>query len=212
MTTALLTRRNAGRHDTPLRDTTHPPTATPTTHRAHTAPAQRTATAAQMESIVELHGSALHRFCLSLTRGDRWRAEEITQETLIRAWKHPNALDASREFESFRPWLFTVARRIAIDADRARRVRPPECNDAVLTLIPEPEHGYDRLLVAELIHKALASLTAEQQAVIHCLYFRSLTGLETAKELGLPLGTVKSRTHYAIKTLKHALKEAGFAK
>ncbi|WP_327250014.1 sigma-70 family RNA polymerase sigma factor [Streptomyces sp. NBC_01320] len=165
-----------------------------------------------MEIIVELHGSALHRFCLSLTRGDRWRAEEITQETLVRAWKHPTAIDASREFESFRPWLFTVARRIAIDAARARRVRPPECNDAVLTLIAEPERGYDRLLVAELVRDALASLTAEQQAVIYCLYFRSLTGLETAKELGVPLGTVKSRSHYAVKALKQALEGVGFGK
>ncbi|MGW1412485.1 sigma-70 family RNA polymerase sigma factor [Streptomyces sp. NPDC002403] len=213
MTTALLIRRNTGRHhDTPLGDTARPPASTPTMHRAETAPTQRTATTAQMESIVELHGSTLHQFCLSLTRGDRWRAEEITQETLIRAWKHPDAIDASRGFESFRPWLFTVARRIAIDAARARRVRPQECDDTVLALIPEPECGYDRLLVAELVRDALASLTAEQQAVIHCLYFRSLTGLETAKELGVPLGTVKSRSHYAVKALQQALEEVGFRK
>jgi RNA polymerase sigma-70 factor (ECF subfamily) len=172
-------------------------------------PTRPTATAAQLEHIIELHGPALHRFCLALTRGDRWRAEEIKQETLIRAWKNPDAMAASRGFDSFRPWLFTVARRVAIDTDRARRVRPQECDEAALTKIPEPDCTYDRLLTIELVREAVATLPPEQQAVIHCIHFRSMTGLETAKELGLPLGTVKSRSHYALKALHRALEEAG---
>jgi RNA polymerase sigma-70 factor (ECF subfamily) len=212
MTTALLTRPGTDHHDVLLDDAAHPyPAWEVAPGRTGTAPepARRTASDAQLEKVIEAHGAALHRFCLSLTRGDRWRAEEIKQETLIRAWKNPDAMAASRGFGTFRPWLFTVARRIAIDAERARRVRPQECDEAVLALIPEPDCGYDRLLVIEMVRQAVASLSPEQQAVVHCLHFRSMTGVETAEELGLPLGTVKSRSHYALRALQRALEQAG---
>ncbi|MGW2562552.1 sigma-70 family RNA polymerase sigma factor [Streptomyces sp. NPDC001514] len=208
MTTALLTRTTTDSRETARHHVARRRPADPRTPRrpAHAAPRQ-TATAADLEDIVEQHGAALGRFCLSLTRGDAWRAEEIKQETLIRAWKNPDAMAASRGFGSFRPWLFTVARRIAIDADRARRVRPQECDDAILAMIPEPDCAYDRLLLVELVRKAVAALSPEQRAVIHCLHFRSMTGVETARELGVPLGTVKSRSHYALKALQASLQE-----
>ncbi|MFD3944624.1 sigma-70 family RNA polymerase sigma factor [Streptomyces sp. NPDC058579] len=217
MATALLTRHRDTHFHTPAPAPARGPARA---HRAATGTLTRRtekppevppmkATAAQVEEVVKLHGTALHRYCLSLTRGDRSRAEEIKQETLIRAWKNPQAMADSHRFDSFRPWLFTVARRISIDAERARKARPQECDEAVLALIPEPECGYERLLDVELVRDALASLSEEHRAVIHCLHFRSLTGLETAQELGLPLGTVKSRSHYALRALQHALEVAG---
>src|SRR5260221_9657974 len=62
------------------------------------------------------HGSALMRFACKLTLGDRQRAEDIVQETLLRAWRHPEVLGTGRA--PIRPWLFTVARRVAIDVWR----------------------------------------------------------------------------------------------
>src|ERR1700753_2997038 len=68
------------------------------------------------------HGAALLRYALHLTGGDRQRAEDLVQETVLRAWRHPAAL-ADRPA---RPWLFAVARNLAVDAYRARQSRPPE--------------------------------------------------------------------------------------
>ena len=69
--------------------------------------------------VAELAPLGLRR--LRLTGGDRGRAEDVVQETMLRAWRHPEALDPARG--EIRPWLFTVARRIAIDAHRAALVR-----------------------------------------------------------------------------------------
>ena len=73
------------------------------------------------------HGGALLRYALHLTGGDRQRAEDLVQETIVRAWRHPEAL-ADRPA---RPWLFAVARNLAVDAYRARQARPPEVGQAV---------------------------------------------------------------------------------
>ncbi|MGW0940863.1 sigma factor, partial [Streptomyces sp. NPDC002666] len=83
------------------------------------------------------HGPALFHFLLGLTFGDRQRAEDLLQETLVRAWQHPEAFDAP--YESMRPWLFTVGRRLAIDARRSRLARPAEVSDAVLESAPGRE-------------------------------------------------------------------------
>ena len=69
------------------------------------------------------HGRALLRYALHLTWGDRHRAEDLVQETIVRAWRHPQAV-ADRPV---RPWLFAVARNLAVDAEgvRSRRRQPP---------------------------------------------------------------------------------------
>ena len=80
-----------------------------------------------LEELQREHGTALHSFLLNLTYGDRQRAEDLVQETLVRAWLHPEAFHGP--YESMRPWLFTVARRLAIDARRSRLARPTEIGD-----------------------------------------------------------------------------------
>ena len=64
------------------------------------------------------HAGPLLGFVLRLTGGDRGRAEDVVQETLLQAWRHPEALDPARG--PIRPWLLTVARRVVIDQYRAR--------------------------------------------------------------------------------------------
>ena len=78
------------------------------------------------------HAGPLLRYALHLTNGDRQRAEDIVQETLLRAWLHPEAI-ADRPA---RPWLFAVARNLAFDAHRARKARPHEVGEAALELLP----------------------------------------------------------------------------
>ena len=77
-----------------------------------------------IRALYDEHARPLLGYAMRLTNGDRHRAEDVVQETLLRAWRHPEAIHRSPD--AVRPWLFTVARHIAVDAYRARRARPSE--------------------------------------------------------------------------------------
>jgi RNA polymerase sigma-70 factor (ECF subfamily) len=158
---------------------------------------------ARIEALYRAHGRALYRFLLRLTFGERQAAEDLLQETLLRAWRnleglHPNV-------EALRPWLFTVARRIAIDTARARQVRPAEVGGADLTIIAAGDDEIERLVAVQAVRQALASLSPEHRSVLVEGYYRGHSTRETAARLGIPEGTVKSRTYYALKALRVAL-------
>jgi RNA polymerase sigma-70 factor (ECF subfamily) len=161
---------------------------------------------AALREMYDAHAGALLAYSMRLTNGDRARAEDVVQETMLRAWRHREALDEARG--PVRPWLFTVAHHIAIDAYRARAARPTEVGDAVLASIPaadEIDARLDRLLITD----AMASLSAEHRAVLVETYYRGRSVAGAAEELGVPPGTVKSRTFYALRALKLALAERG---
>jgi RNA polymerase sigma-70 factor, ECF subfamily len=159
-----------------------------------------------LRALYDAHASVLLAYAIRLTGGDRARAEDIVQETLIRAWRNLDRLDDS--VAPVRPWLFTVAQRVAIDAHRARRARPTEVGDEMLAVLPgldELEATLDRVVVTE----ALDSLSLEHRAVIVETYYRGRSVAETAEVLRIPPGTVKSRCYYALRALKLALVERG---
>lgn len=162
---------------------------------------------ARLRRLYDEHATALLGFAMRLSNGDRGRAEDIVQETLVRAWRNPQALDASRG--PVRPWLFTVAHRVAIDAHRARSARPTEvANDSVIGLVPaadEIDAHLDRLILAD----ALQALSPDHRSVLIETYFQGRSVAEAADVLGVPPGTVKSRTYYALRALKLALAERG---
>ncbi len=161
---------------------------------------------ASLRALYDGHAPVLLAYALRLTGGDRARAEDIVQETLLRAWRHLEVLDDSAG--SVRPWLFTVAQRLAIDAHRARRSRPPETGDAPLAAMPsldDVEATLDRIVVADALH----ALSAEHRAVIVETYYRGRSVADAARVLGIPPGTVKSRCYYALRALKLALAERG---
>ena len=158
-----------------------------------------------MQALHAEHAAALWGFCLRLTGGDRARAEDVVQETLLRAWKSPRVLDQSEG--SARAWLFTVARRVVIDEWRSARSRhelpvedPPEVAGADRT---------DALLEKWLVSDALTRLSPEHRAVLRECYFQGRSVAEAARVLEIPEGTVKSRTHYALRALRLALQEMG---
>lgn len=159
-----------------------------------------------LRALYDAHASVLLAYALRLTGGDRARAEDVVQETLVRAWRNLDRLDDS--VAPVRPWLFTVAQRIAIDAHRARRARPTEVGDDMLSVVPgldDLEATLDRVLVTE----ALDSLSGEHRAVIVETYYRGRSVAEAAAVLRIPPGTVKSRCYYALRALKLALAERG---
>jgi RNA polymerase sigma-70 factor, ECF subfamily len=160
-----------------------------------------------LRALFDQHAPALLSYALRLVDGDRGRAEDVVQETLLRAWRHPDAMAPDRG--SPRPWLFAVARRIVVDAHRRRRARPQEVGDDVLALIPSQEDDVDRALDAWLVADALDALSPAHREVLVQTYFAGRSVGEAAQVLGIPPGTVKSRTHYALQALRLALLERG---
>jgi RNA polymerase sigma-70 factor, ECF subfamily len=159
-----------------------------------------------VRALYDEHAGPLLRFALHLTSGDRQRAEDIVQETLVRAWRHPDAI-VSRPA---RPWLFAVARNLAVDAHRARQARPYEVGEGALALTAVPDTA-DRALESWAVADALRSLRPDHRAVLLETYYRGRSVSEAAAVLGIPAGTVKSRTFYALKALKLELEERGLA-
>jgi RNA polymerase sigma-70 factor (ECF subfamily) len=152
------------------------------------------------------HAGALYAYVLRLVGGDRYQAEDVVQETLLRAWRSADRLDPAAR--SLRPWLVTVARRIVIDGHRSRRARPPETSPALLEQLPA-EDELDRTLRLMTISDALDDLTEAHRRVLVETYFKGRTVNEAAAELGVPPGTVRSRVFYALRALRLALEERG---
>jgi RNA polymerase sigma-70 factor (ECF subfamily) len=152
------------------------------------------------------HAAPLLRYAVHLMNGDRQRAEDIVQETLLRAWQHPEAI-AGRPA---RPWLFAVARNLAIDAYRSRKARPYEVGEAGLEVLPSPDDP-ERALESWAVADALGALRPDHRRVLLETYYRGKSVAEAAAALGVPAGTVKSRTFYALRALRLALEERGLA-
>jgi RNA polymerase sigma-70 factor (ECF subfamily) len=160
-----------------------------------------------IRTLYEQHAASLLMFVLRLTGGDRQRAEDIVQETLLRAWRNAHKLAASGS-TSVRPWLVTVARRIAIDQYRSERARPSETYDQRLDAMAVPDDT-EQVLRSMTVAEALRSLNDAHREILVATYFRGRTVPEAASELGLPVGTAKSRVFYALRALRAALAKRG---
>jgi RNA polymerase sigma-70 factor (ECF subfamily) len=160
-----------------------------------------------LKVIHDEHRDALLGFARRLVAGDHQRAEDVVQETLLRAWRNAHELDRNRP--SLRPWLFTVARRVVIDAHRRQSARPREIDGAALEPLADAD-GVDQMLSSLTVSGALASLTQPHREMLREIYFRGSKVGEAAQALGIPAGTVKSRTYYALRALRLALEERGF--
>lgn len=134
--------------------------------------------------------------------GDRAAAEDVVQEALIRAWRNPDVLTNGKG--STRGWLLTVVRNLVIDKVRARSARPQEVDED-----PEfhPAVGDHADLVANsvTVRKALEGLSEDHRVVLEQLYLRGRSLGEAAAALGVPTGTVKSRSYYALRALRQLM-------
>ncbi len=146
------------------------------------------------------HGEPLMSYVLRLTVGDRHLAEDIVQETLLRAWRNADTLTPERG--SVRGWLMRVAHNITVDVYRATRSRPTEVpRDATAEAVVTRDLSDDVLTALE-VKRALSGLTPKHRAVLMEVYFKDRTAAEAARTLGIPVGTVKSRIHYALRVLR----------
>ncbi|NLU66433.1 sigma-70 family RNA polymerase sigma factor [Streptomyces sp. HNM0574] len=159
-----------------------------------------------LRTLYQCHGSALLQFAARRLEGDWHRAEDVLQEVAIRAWRHAEELDPTAE--SVRPWLFTVLRNLVIDGHRARQARPPETGDPELTHLPVSD-GVDHVLTSHVVAEALRDLRPPQREVLLHVHYMGRSVNQTAAVLGVPPGTVKSRTYYAARALRQALTSRG---
>jgi RNA polymerase sigma-70 factor, ECF subfamily len=165
------------------------------------------AEAALMKALYDEHAAVLWRYAVRLT-GDHSHAEDVVQETLLRAWQHPEVIGDTER--SARAWMFTVARNMIIDDRRSARYRhviaSTDVDGAPEQSTPdEVNAALDRLLIAD----AMAQLSVEHRAVVERSYYRGWTTTQIAADLQIAEGTVKSRLHYGLRALRLTLQELG---
>ena len=158
---------------------------------------------AAIRQLYSCHAEALRgyaeRFC-----PDSASADDIVQETFIRAWRHLPQLTA--DDRPIRPWLLRVARNLLIDANRAARARP-------VTVPEQPDEdarddsGLDQVLDRQLVSAALQHLSPAHRTVLAATFYHGDSLATVARELGIPHGTARSRLHYALHALREQLQD-----
>ena len=129
--------------------------------------------------------------------GQRELAEEATQQTFVQAWRSADTFDPGRELG---PWLATIARRVAIDIHRREARRAATSleglapGDPAVVVLPPSAEAIEEL---NEVRSAIDELPPDEREVIRLQHLEGLTQTEVAERLGIPLGTVKSRSHRA---------------
>jgi RNA polymerase sigma-70 factor, ECF subfamily len=144
-------------------------------------------------------------FVLPLVNGDVHAAEDVVQETLLRGWLHAGELELAHAGS----WLHVVARNIAISAyQRRRRARPQEV-PLDENVLPRLDDGQDQMVYAWLVATALNSISTDHRTVIVELFYRHRSVAEVAALLGIPAGTVRSRSFYGLRAMRKELEKQG---
>ena len=142
-----------------------------------------------VKAIYEEYGGPVFALSMSVLH-DRDLAADATQQTFLKAWRASATYDPEREFK---PWIYAIARRTAIDIYRKRRRIVP--SDEVDGAVSSP--GLEVTWEVFEVRAALDKLPDAERVVMHLSHLEGLTHSEIAERLGIPLGTVKSRSHRA---------------
>ena len=149
------------------------------------------------------HRYARPVFGLALRRlGDRGRAEDAVQETFASIWRSAGSYKPERGPGA--PWLYGVARNAIVDRSRARNEPPAEAPDEP-SLDLGPDDRAEQSWTQWQVHGALERLPEREREVIALAYWSDLSQSEVAERLGIPLGTVKTRTRSALMHLAEIL-------
>ena len=149
------------------------------------------------KAVYQRYGGAVYTDALSII-GDRGLAADATQITFVKVWRAASTYDPEREIA---PWIYAIARRTAIDIYRKQKptAELTEIDDA--TAGP----GLEDVWEAFEVRMALDSISDDEREVIRLSHFEGLSHPEIAERLGIPVGTVKSRSHRAHKHLLELL-------
>lgn len=160
--------------------------------------------------LYDRYATPIYRFGLGLL-GDRHQAEELVQETFLRLWRSAPRFDAAQS--SVRSFIFLLARRSAADARRRQAARPTVAGEPEPDVHPAPdpvpEEVVERIAVGLEVREALEDLPGKYRDVLELGYDRQLSQSEIASQLGIPLGTVKTRTYHALRAMRLELDRRG---
>lgn len=185
--------------------------------------AYREGEVAAFRTLIERHHDDLLRFLYRLT-GDRQSADDVFQETFLQVHLSAETFDTSRRFK---PWLFTIAANKGRDLLRKKNRRQtvdlsapikgaatgdggsaPSYVDLMEIDVPAPDAGMDAREREELVQRAVDRLPLALREILLLAYFQRLSYAQIAEDLGIPLGTVKSRLHAAVAALAREWKRA----
>jgi RNA polymerase sigma-70 factor, ECF subfamily len=160
---------------------------------------------AALGQLYETHRARVYRTALGITRDER-AAEDVLQECFIRLYTYAGSVDPERPL---RPWLYRVTVNLCYDwASR----RPAKALDDVLewisglsSAVPAPDHRTEEQETVQVVREVVAQLPPTHRAVLVLFYMENLSLEEIAQVLDLPVGTVKSRLHYARRRLREML-------
>ncbi|HEY7909476.1 MAG TPA: sigma-70 family RNA polymerase sigma factor [Thermomicrobiales bacterium] len=154
--------------------------------------------------LYDRYGTPVFTLALRITE-DSSAAQEVTQDTFLRVWQRAEQYDPRRG--EVAPWLFTIARRNALQYLRHRRRRIPLADESFVGeggTLPDPTEPdtSERVALAHTVTAALARLPPPQRHAIELAYYGGLTQMEIARRTGAPLGTVKYRMRAALEALR----------
>jgi len=162
--------------------------------------------------LYDRYATPVYRLGLRLL-GDQSRAEELVQETFLRLWRSAGRYD--RRESSVKSFVFLLARRAAIDAQRRASARPrttsgTKASEAALAVAdPASESALDQAMLGLDVRAALETLSSKHREVLELAYAGDLSQAEIAARLDLPLGTVKTRAYHGLRALRQELERRG---
>jgi RNA polymerase sigma-70 factor (ECF subfamily) len=159
---------------------------------------------AAFEVVFRYFAPRIKSYCLRLG-ADPSGAEEITQEAMVSIWRNAGQFDPAKASPS--TWIFTIARNLSID--RFRKTRRPQFDPDDPALVPEDQQTPDRLLenmeAEENVRAIMQSLSLNEKNVLMLAFYENLSHSEISRQLGIPIGTVKSRIRLAFAKIRTTL-------
>lgn len=159
----------------------------------------RVAADARIEALDEEYRHAIFAYTRRLTRGDVGWAEDVVQETFLRAWRRWEHM--TLEHGSIRGWLMQVAHNLVMDGYRSPRMRYGQASLDQIDNLPLPE-SIEEILNAHLVRQALRQLPEVHRRALEAVYLHDQTTAQAACQLNVPLGTMKSRVFYGLRMLR----------
>jgi RNA polymerase sigma-70 factor (ECF subfamily) len=155
-------------------------------------------------TLYDMYAGALFGVIVRIVRSEQI-AEDLLQETFIRVWKNRASYNSTKG--RLFTWLINIARNIALDQVKSRAYRDSQKNQDIDNLVsqegsgPNESYNPEQIGVKELLGK----LSPEQHEIVDLIYFQGYTHSEAADQLGIPLGTVKTRLRAAISYFRSIL-------